>query len=159
MGLWLMRHFDDIESDAFDFFYLGTASEDNWTEKLSNCVCSLFFVWVLVLISAFLGFCLLWALAPILLILVGTPRSCGFGQRRICLSSLCSNTYYWEWTRPGDQDRSYLLWRSEHIFMIGLGVEIILVEIILHVQCDIQLQSLDEKQAFFFSLVPLSLSV
>ena len=93
---------------CFGFFYLGNASRENWTEKLSNCVCALFFVWVLVLISAFLGFCLLWALAPILLILVGTPRSCGFGQRRICLSSLCSNTYYWEWTRPGDQDRSYL---------------------------------------------------
>ena len=76
--------------------------------KLSNCVCALFFVWVLVLMSAFLGFCLLWALAPILLILVGTPRTCGFGQRRICLSLLCPNTYYWEWTRPGDQDRSYL---------------------------------------------------
>ena len=23
MGLWLMRHFDDIESDAFDFFLFG----------------------------------------------------------------------------------------------------------------------------------------
>ena len=90
------------------FFHLGNASGEYWTEKLSNCVCALFFVWVLVLMSAFLGFCLLWALAPILLILVGTPRTCGFGQRRICLSSLRSNTYYWEWTRPGDQDRSYL---------------------------------------------------
>ena len=114
MGLWLMRHFDDIE-DAFDFFYLGNTSGENWTEKLSNCVCALFFVCVFVLISSFLGFCLLWALAPILLILVGTPRTCGFGQRRICLSSLCSNTYYWEWTRPGDQDRSYLeIWTYFH---------------------------------------------
>ena len=107
MGLWLMPHFNDIE-DAFDFFHLGNASGEYWTEKLSNCVCALFFVWVLVLMTAFLGFCLLWALAPILLILVGTPRTCGFGQRRICLSLLCPNTYYWEWTRPGDQDRSYL---------------------------------------------------
>ena len=99
----------------FFFIYLGNASGENWTEKLSNFVCALFFVCVFVLISSFLGFCLLWALAPILLILVGTPRSCGFGQRRICLSSLCSNTYYWEWTRPGDQGRSYLeIWTYFH---------------------------------------------
>ena len=67
-------------------------------------------------------FCLLSALAPTLLILVGTPRTCGFGQRRICLSSLCSNTYYWEWTRPGDQDRSYLLeiWTYFHSRVLGL---------------------------------------
>ena len=28
MGLWLMRHFDDIE-DAFGFFYLGNTSGEN----------------------------------------------------------------------------------------------------------------------------------
>ena len=38
MGLWLMRHFDDIE-DAFDFLF-----GQRIRGKLSNCVCALFFV-------------------------------------------------------------------------------------------------------------------